>query len=107
MKRKKWNFSPPAHQGRQSDEEGSSLNLRWSEEVALTPFLPRLGKGIEPEGVIVQFGCHYRLRLSCRWTHTPNALLLHLTSLYCIDLLLNINRYHFGDLRRHIVGCSG
>ncbi len=112
LRKEEIEFSPLARQDRHSDEEDSSLNLRWSEEVGLTPFLLRLGKGIEP----VSKGRMYSSAATIGLGYLFGGLIPLLpyffiqpasTALIYSSVLTGVILVVFGAIKAHIVGCSG
>ena len=105
-------FSPLSQQDRHSDEEDSSVNLRWSDEVGLTPFLLRLGKGMEP----VSRGRMYSSAATIGLGYLFGGLIPLMpylfiqpasTALIYSSILTGITLVMFGAIKTHIVGCSG
>lgn len=112
LRKEEIEFSPLAQQDRHSDEEDSSLNLRWSEEVGLTPFLLRLGKGMEP----VSKGRMYSSAATIGLGYLIGGLIPLMpylfiqpasTALIYSSILTGVILVLFGAIKTHIVGCSG
>jgi VIT1/CCC1 family predicted Fe2+/Mn2+ transporter len=109
LRKEEIEFSPLA---RHPDEEDSSLNLRWSEEVGLTSFLLRLGKGIEP----VSKGRMYSSAATIGLGYLFGGLIPLMpyffiqpasTALIYSSIFTGVILVVFGAIKAHIVGCSG
>ena len=112
LRKEEIEFSPLAHHGRHSDEEDDSSNLRWSEEVGLTPFLLRLGKGIEPVAKRRMYSSAATIGLG----YLAGGLIPLMpyffiqpasTALIYSSILTGMTLIAFGAIKTHIVGCSG
>ena len=109
LRKEEIEFSPLAHH---PDEEDGSSNLRWSDEVGLTPFLLRLGKGIEP----VSKGRMYSSAATIGLGYLFGGLIPLMpyffiqpasTALIYSSILTGVVLIMFGAIKTHIVGCSG
>jgi vacuolar iron transporter family protein len=112
LQKREFEFSPLAHQGRYIDEEEGSSNLRWSDEVGLTPFLLRFGRGIEP----VSKGRMYSSAATIGLGYLFGGLIPLMpyffiqpasTALIYSSILTGVVLVLFGAIKTHIVGCSG
>ena len=112
LRKEEIEFSPLAHQSHHPDDETGSSHLRWSEEVGLTPFLLRLGQGIEP----VSKGRMYSSAATIGLGYLFGGLIPLMpyffiqpasTALIYSSFLTGIVLVIFGAIKTHIVGCSG
>jgi VIT1/CCC1 family predicted Fe2+/Mn2+ transporter len=112
LRKEEVEFSPLTNQGRHSDEEDGSSTLRWSEGVGLTPFLLRLGKGIEP----VSKGRMYSSAATIGLGYLFGGLIPLMpyffiqpasTALIYSSIFTGVILVAFGAIKTHIVGCSG
>ena len=99
-------------QDRHSDEEDSSLNLRWSGEVGLTPILLHLSRSIKRVskgrmyssaaivGLDYLFGGLTPL-MPCFFIQPASTALVYSSISTGVILVV------FGAIKTHIVGCSG
>jgi len=112
LRKEEIEFSPLAHHSDEEDGSLNSLNLRWSEDVGLTPFLLRLGRGMQP----VTKGRMYSSAATIGLGYLFGGLIPLMpylfiqpasTALIYSSILTGVVLVMFGAIKTHIVGCSG